>query len=66
MGIELSPRINDHGFRKKRDSSCSAFLDAFCRVPPLYSFAQITTAIGMGRTTRQGGMAMKFGFVPSE
>ena len=26
MGIELSPRINDHGFRKKRDSSCLAFL----------------------------------------
>ena len=36
MGIELSPRTNDHGFQKKRDSSCSAFLDAFCRVPPLY------------------------------
>ena len=36
MGIELSPRINDHGFQKKRDSSCLAFLDAFCRVPPLY------------------------------
>ena len=36
MGIELSARTNDHGFQKKRDSSCSAFLDAFCRVPPLY------------------------------
>ena len=36
MGIELSPRIHDHGFQKKRDSSCSAFLDAFYRVPPLY------------------------------
>ena len=36
MGIELSARTNDHGFQKKRDSSCSAFLDAFYRVPPLY------------------------------
>ena len=36
MGIELSPQIDDHGFQKKRDSSCLAFLDAFCRVPPLY------------------------------
>ena len=36
MGIELSPRTNDHGFQEKRDSSCLAFLDAFCRVPPLY------------------------------
>ena len=36
MGIELSARTNDHGFQKKRDSSCSSFLDAFCRVPPLY------------------------------
>ena len=36
MGIELSPRIHDHGFQKKRDCSCLAFLDAFCCVPPLY------------------------------
>ena len=43
MGIELSPRINDHGFRKKRESSCLAFLDVWIlfgcillSVPPLY------------------------------
>ena len=43
MGIELSPRINDHGFRKKRDSSCLTFLDVWILfvcillcVPPLY------------------------------
>ena len=60
MGIELSPRTNDHGFQKKRDSSCSASLDAFCRVPPLYSFAQITTGKWMRSTSRKGGMAMKF------
>ena len=36
MGIGLSPRINNHGLKKKRDSSCWAFLDAFCRVPPSY------------------------------
>ena len=36
-GIELSPRINDHGFQKNvTEASCLAFLDAFCRVPPLY------------------------------
>ena len=29
MGIELSPRVNDHGFRKKRESSCLAFLDVW-------------------------------------
>ena len=62
MGIELSPQIDDHGFQKKRDSSCLAFLDAFCRVPPLYSLAQITTAKWMRSTFRQGGMAMKFVF----
>ena len=43
MGIELSPRIIDHGFRKKRESSCLAFLDVgilfgciLSSVPPLY------------------------------
>ena len=43
MGIELSPRINNHGFRKKRESSCLAFLDVWIlfgcillSVPPLY------------------------------
>ena len=43
MGIELSPRVNDHGFRKKRESSCLAFLDVWIlfgcilsSVPPLY------------------------------
>ena len=29
MGIEISPRINHHGFRKKRDSSCLAFLNVW-------------------------------------
>ena len=35
-GLHGNARTNDHGFQKKRDSSCLAFLDAFCRVPPLY------------------------------
>ena len=51
---------------KNRDSIYLVFLDAFCRVPPLYSFAQITTAKWMRSTSRQRGMAMKFGFVPTE
>ena len=29
MGIEISPRINHHGFRKKRDSSCLSFLNVW-------------------------------------